>query len=502
MPKAKRCPGCHSSLPPGEDATLCPFCGADLDARESQEPPAESRPRKRKRHRSSREPDSFDFVGLLRAAAAALLLLAVSAGFAAVLHLTVDNGAVVAGPAPAGPLPVAGGDPPVKPAGTSKQPAPPIKPDKSDKPGKPETWQARPDPAALPAPALDFPPGPGIAMNGNPLFSSGDARFVVDTPEYGLNFNTELHAKEAPWIPVHDLSSQKSIGAMAKAAPRGRMSVLSPDGRHLVTQALLQKQGPVPVAVWELDKEKPTFELAVPGGVFWMDFISPDDLVVQCGDADGYRLQIWSISKQQVGKEFGLSPQAIPLAKNSLRSIFQPDRLSGALSPGRNYLALRGDNGIALFALVDGRCVGLLPLPAGRHKTGYVGLRFSEDGSELFAVVNVAHQRGARSTRLMAWDMTDGSTSRDVVLANPNLQGPPLPGPEPGTVLLRSSRFDGNKSIPLGHVVDAGSGKTLVETPYTPVRWLADHRLLAVGPLENAPAARGVCAVTIAKAKS
>jgi hypothetical protein len=496
MARARRCPSCDSSLP-REELTRCPFCKADLDIPEAHETAEEVRPKKRRRRRhfSPSGAELFDVVGLLRSAGAALLLLAVSAGLAAVIHAVVGEEVQVAATPPPAAMPGPGAPPTTQtPPDTAKKPKPP------DKPVESETWQARPDPAAEAAPALDFPAGASLAMNGNPLFSSGDGRFVIDTPEQGFNVIKELQAKEAPRIPVYDLSLAKPIGSFPKAAPRSRQSLLSQDGRHLVTQAPLQGPGPILVAVWALDGDKPIAELPVQGAVNWMGFLSPDEFVIKCRDANGYRLQIWSIAKRQIVRQFAVAARVMP-APSTLHNTFSPDPLTAALSPGKKYLALGGDNGIALFALADGRHLGSLPLQAAKGRAGFRGLRFSDDGTELLAVVAVGRPEGGSSTRLLAWNMTDGSTSRDVPLANPNLHGPALPGPEPGTVFLNGSQFEGNNVIPYGQIVDAATGKTLLQTPYTAVRWLADQRLLAVGPLENAPATRGIVAVPAPKVK-
>jgi hypothetical protein len=70
-----------------------------------------------------------------------------------------------------------------------------------------------------------------------------------------------------------------------------------------------------------------------------------------------------------------------------------------------------------------------------------------------------------------------------------------------GTPRSRPNSLNVPDYIPGLHPVDAATGKTLLQTPYTAVRWLADQRLLAVGPLENAPATRGIVAVPAPKVK-
>jgi hypothetical protein len=439
-----------------------------------------SRKPKGKRRQRIEEIEGIDYVGLLRAAGAAVLLLGISLGFAALVRVAVGAG----GEGPAAPVALA-------PAAVIPEPKePPRK--KADEPKidklppKETPWTARPDPPAQPPRQWNVPPGPGVPVNGIPLFASGGGPFVIDTPEVGVNFNVDLHKKEGPWIPVFDLSAGRGIGWIAKAAPRGRLSLLSPDGRYVIAQGLTSVPNePLPVAVWKLEGGKPSTQFKMPGGVSWIGFANADDLVVKCFDGTRFRIQVWSVSNGQLLRDFPLSPQTFA-PPGGLGTAYLPDRSTGAVSPGGNYVALGGPTGIALFSLADGRHLGTLPLEGKR--LDYRGMRFSADGAELTGVF--ACERGDRSwsVRLRTWQMADGKPSLDVGLTNLNAHGPPLPGPEPGTVFLRWWQHNAAKPILLGQVVDTRTGKSVRDLPYLVVRWLADGRLLVVGPLKDAPA--------------
>src|SRR5262249_9723809 len=160
--------------------------------------PKASRKLRRERRRELEALEGIDYVGLLRAAGAAVLLLGVSLGFAAPVPVAVRSdregpaGPIAQAPPPAVPEPRA----PVRPepgAGVAAEPRDPPRKKadepKKDLPPKETPWTARPDPPAQPPRQWDFPPGPGVPLNGNPLFASGGGPFLTDTPEVGLNFN-------------------------------------------------------------------------------------------------------------------------------------------------------------------------------------------------------------------------------------------------------------------------------------------------------------------------
>jgi hypothetical protein len=519
MAEPNRCPHCQTTLPAvGKLAwSRCPGCGGRLQA--EAEPPAaarpqipvadvveptpeERRPRKRKKMRRVRndEIEGIDFVGLGMAAGAAILLLAVSLGFGAVVHAAFGGGGqgnkAVVKSRPQDDIPLRPKDDkrPADKPGKDKPPADkPAKDQPADKgPGdkplpKEIAWTAKPDPASKPVRPFNFPQGPGLPLNGNPLFAAKGGPFVIDTPERGLNMDSELMKKEAPLIPGVDLRTGKSVGSIPKAVPRGKQALLSPDGHYLVTRRrLLKFKETSLVSVWRVGQTQAAAHHLKTGGVYWMGFATPDELVVKSCDETHMRIQVWSLAKGKLLRQFPLSEELFPPPPNKeARLNYFPEPPSGAVSPGGRYLALGGPSGITVFSLADGSVAGTLPVKSKR--IFYRGLRFSADGTELSAVIHWEPVERVTSVRLRSWKMADGKPVIDVELANKNANGPPLPGPDPGTVFLSYGRFDGNKYIGTGLVIDTRTGKTLRETPYTAVRWLADGRLLAVGPIKDAP---------------
>src|SRR5262249_41451111 len=156
-------------------------------------------------------PGGFDFVTPLLAVGAALLLLGVSFGFSEAVRLVTGRKSPRSAPPPETTSSSSGGD-----GG-----------------GTVISWKAAPDPGPK-RPAADLPAGPGVRVNGGARSASGDGLFFVDAPLRGTAFAPELHEKEPAEVPVHDLAAGKPLGTLRKEAPRGKESLLSPDGRSLV----------------------------------------------------------------------------------------------------------------------------------------------------------------------------------------------------------------------------------------------------------------------------
>jgi len=96
----------------------------------------------------------------------------------------------------------------------------------------------------------------------------------------------------------------------------------------------------------------------------------------------------------------------------------------------------------------------------------YLGLGFSESGDELFGLLKTRGRSPA------TWSLTTGLPTGVAPLAMPQLPGPPLPGPEPHTIVVPFWGFDDgyvvkNLMTPKGRpfstaaVVDARTGKML-----------------------------------------
>jgi hypothetical protein len=485
MPELVRCPECRALLEPAEEGATPSFCHRalpgpmqELGSKEERRPPT------RRRRRSRNRPHRFDFMGLLRAGGAAVLLIAASLLVALVVRL-ITSGQVAAAmaaannppqqAAPAPPIAVAPNKPPVAKA-PAAPPAPAV--------ALPTRWEVVPDPApaAPPATIADA----GVPLNGEPLFAAGGGLFFVDTPMDVLNWVTALHDKEGPSLPVHDLAAGKPLGNLPKECPRTHESRLSPDGRLLLARGLTGPPGQKnPYDIWLAGVPKPAGSLVFDGGAFWMNFASPDELVVAWHDTIHSQLEVWSVSQRKALHSFPLPASLFPPAKEPGALMHIPDSATGALSPGGKYLALGHATGILLVSLTDGRPIGMLPLGGAGEKIDYRGLRFSDDGEELTGIVGLRQERKS-STRLISWMMTDGTPSLNVEVA-PNTYGPPLPGPKRDTALVTLQQSVGDKVRRLGQVVDTHNGTVLQALPYTPVRWLDGERLLVVGPIKDAP---------------
>ena len=94
---------------------------------------------------------------------------------------------------------------------------------------------------------------------------------------------------------------------MPKAAPRTQFSLLSPDGKLLLAQGLIGPAGTKNAfEVWPVGEMRPTASLAFGGGAFWMDFASPDELVVACHGASRSQVEVWSVSQAKAVHTFPL----------------------------------------------------------------------------------------------------------------------------------------------------------------------------------------------------
>src|SRR5262249_29055176 len=121
------------------------------------------------------------------------------------------------------------------------------------------------------------------------------------------------------------------------------------------------------------------------------------------------------------------------------------------VSPGGRYVALGNRAGVTLVDVTAGKEVGTLPVPGpgGRQADAFRGLSFSPDGAALLAL---PFDDRALALKRWSWSVADGRPWTQVVLdwASSGC-GPPLPGPEPGTVLLPGGHF-GPGLGPLGHI--------------------------------------------------
>jgi WD40 repeat protein len=78
------------------------------------------------------------------------------------------------------------------------------------------------------------------------------------------------------------------------------------------------------------------------------------------------------------------------------------------LSPGRKYVVLRGQKGLALCNPLTGDVRGRFPFPAELHVLEILAGTFRPDGKEFAAVVTVGDGRGPAPRHVMRWDATTG----------------------------------------------------------------------------------------------
>src|SRR5947209_13488123 len=268
MPKSITCPACQSiiSAPGGEPgaAIKCPRCGTKLVAKVRPKAAGEGAgprsaagpgaPRRKQRRRPPKK-SFIDFLGIGTALGAAVLLLGVSYGLSVVVRLAVGSGGgppVAAVSTPETP-PSAGPGATATPAETPAERAP-----------EPPRWEAAPDPASEPPPAVAA--GLGIPLEGDPVLASHDGPFLLDSlPPEATPVRARARSGDTA-SPVYDLRTGKPAGPLPQGAPRDSHSVLSPDGQVL----LGPDKNHTLVEAWRVGSADPVAQLKPPGGVFWM----------------------------------------------------------------------------------------------------------------------------------------------------------------------------------------------------------------------------------------
>jgi hypothetical protein len=180
-----------------------------------------------------------------------------------------------------------------------------------------------------------------------------------------------------------------------------------------------------------------------------------------------------------------------------LHLFYRPCPMAGAVSPGGRYVALGNRKGVTVVDVTQGKEVGTLPLPGltGRQADVFRGMSFRPDGSELFALV--AADR-THDLKLWSWSVTDGRPLLEVTLQWAAGFGPPLPGPEPGTLVLPGGNAV-NEILPYGPVwpsratemrtgavIETRVGSVLAKLDYCVLRWAEDGPILVAGGPKDA----------------
>jgi WD40 repeat protein len=312
--------------------------------------------------------------------------------------------------------------------------------------------------------------------------------------------------KAAP-APVLDLRTGKPAGTFAATSPYWRDARLSPNGDYLVgpdsSVNSLAKPEPNALFVWKQGSDRPERKLSLSGSVAWLGFVAADRLAVHTFDPKP-ALQVWDVATGKVLHTVRLTADPFPVAvvgpdtrAAELHLFYRPCPMAGAVSPGGRYVALGNRKGATVVDVTRGKEVGTLPLPglAGRPADVFRGVSFRPDGSELFALVlgDKAHD-----LKLWSWSVTDGRPLLEVQLQWAAGFGPPLPGPEPGTLVLPGGNAV-NEILPYGPVmpsratdvrtaavVETRVGSVLAKLDYCVLRWAEDGPILVAGGSKDA----------------
>jgi hypothetical protein len=292
-----------------------------------------------------------------------------------------------------------------------------------------------------------------------------------------------------PPHPVIDVRDGKTVGELDWQAPVWANPRLSPDGSFLVgtdTFATLELIMSSTIAGWENGKDllfiwakgkKSPATFKVPGVVDWMEFVGNDRL--------GYVtytpktvLRIHDVAKNEQVAEIelpGANPAPHPDRQHDDTAVYpgldfyRPMARRGAVSANGHYVALGCQDGVRLVSMLEGKVVGLLPVP---NATWYRGLNFSADGARLFGFVIAGGPTGEACT-FRAWSVATGQPL-DEVAVEPYVNGPIFPGAAEGLYL--ANRFFFTKhSLPLD------------EAPFRIVRIDDDGTALVIGPRTKAP---------------
>jgi hypothetical protein len=337
--------------------------------------------------------------------------------------------------------------------------------------------------------AVFFPPGASTAPPGPP--KAGD---------------------KTPPAPLLDLRTGKQAGTFAAASPYWRDARLGPNGEYLVgpdsgPDSLLRPE-PLTLFVWKRGGERPERKLTVPGCVSWLGFVAADRLAVYTFDPKP-ALQVWDVTTGNLLRTIRLTAEPFPvptvnpaLPARELQTFYRPCPLAGAVSPGGRYVALGNRKGVTLVDVTEGKEVGTLSLPGlgGVQADVFRGLSFRPDGAELFALIVTGQ---THDLKLWSWSMTDGRPLLEVQLQWAAGHGPPLPGPEPGTLLLPGGNVGSGlpnygyippfraTQVRPATVVETRAGSVLTRLDYCVLRWAEDGPLVvAGGPKEGKPPAK------------
>jgi hypothetical protein len=152
--------------------------------------------------------------------------------------------------------------------------------------------------------------------------------------------------------------------------------------------------------------------------------------------------------------------------------------------------------------VIQGKEIGTLPIPglAGAQVDSFRGMSFHPQGDTLYALVLLSNE-----LRLHSWSVTDGRRLLDLVVELTSAVGPPLPGPEPGTIVIPGGHVGfgigplttqyvpphrASKVNPAA-IIETRAGSALARLDYCVLRWTSDGPVLAAGgPKQSGAQAR------------
>jgi hypothetical protein len=390
---------------------------------------------------------------------------------------------------------------PSPPAEPVEPPAPPLDVEKG--PAAANTaWSVKPDPPS----AEEKPPAEvvgALSPEQSLLLASLGGPFAVGVTLGPQNSRRDKILKRADGSPGEVISIDKEpypVLDIRTGKPVGRFPVdahirfncrLSPDGRFLASSATefklvgdARRIAKDELIVWQRDADQPICRWPLPGPVLWTDFIGPDRLALYHA-TPGPQFVVLDVTKGTPvvtsplpGEEFSAQHDAFKARKDyTSYRVWTP---SGAVSPGRKWIALGGNKSIVLVDTA-GRVAGKLPIDPVSVVRGYLGVSFSYDGTQLRALT----QQGEAAPVLRVWSLVDGQPLHKTTCPfqlrageNPYQESAPGPaildGPEPNTLVVGHQLFD------------LTSDQKVAELPYQPLRWAGPKRLLALGSLEQA----------------
>lgn len=306
-----------------------------------------------------------------------------------------------------------------------------------------------------------------------------------------------------PPAPLVDLRSGKQVGTFGALSPYWRDARLSPTGEYLVGPESAGKfcRGKPErntLFVWKRGGDSFTQKLTPPGPVAWLEFVAADHLAVLVFDPKPV-VQIWNVSDGKVLRTVRLTAEPFPSPgagltnpDQALHTFFSPRPLAGAVSPGGRLVALGNRAGVTLVDVVQGKEIGTLPIPglAGAQANIFRGMSFHPQGDTLYALALLS-----TDLRLYSWSVTDGRRLLDITVELTSAVGPPLPGPEQGTIVIPGGHV-GSAGAPLGAnyvpphrasrvnpaaIIETRAGSLLAKLDYCVLRWSNDGPVLAAG---------------------